>query len=379
MVPSPQIPKKQCMYFGMPMFSKKFSTKALVKQSVKSVIYVLLLGYLSGCSVPYYHSAVSGHLKLLRQRVPLEEALRSSSLSQQRKQKLDLFKQVRQFAFEKLLLPDNKSYKHYVSLEDKYVVWNLVATPEFSLEPKQFCFLVVGCLQYKGFFQQKKALEAAEFWQQQGFDVSVGGVRAYSTLGWLPDPLLSSQLELPEHIMISVLFHELAHQKLYAKDDSSFNEAFAEAVAEYGVRLWYQQNGQDAELRRLDGYNERVEAMRPLLERTRYELEALYTQSLPDAQMRLSKQLILDNFKRQLTLLKVEWDGYSGFDHWLNRSLNNAHFTRVGTYQHWLPAFRALLGESSDISQFYRKSEQLASLPFAQRQIQLQGLKNRFD
>ncbi len=311
--------------------------------------------------------------------MPIEGALYSSSLSQQQQQKLELFMQARQFAFEELQLPNNKSYQHYVSLDDRFVVWNLVATPEFSLVPKNFCFFIVGCLQYKGFFQQEEALKEAAYWQQHDHDVSVSGVRAYSTLGWLPDPLLSSQLALPEHILISVLFHELAHQKLYVKDDAAFNEAFAEAVAEAGLRLWYQRNGQEEQLDFLESYWKRAESMRQLLRLTRHELEVLYAQPLSDLEMRQSKRAVLANFKYRLRELKSEWGRFSGYDYWLKRSLNNAHFALVGTYQHWLPAFRVLLAESTNLAEFYQASERLASLTFEQRQTHMKRLQHRHE
>jgi predicted aminopeptidase len=207
------------------------------------LIFFHCLFLLNGCAqVSYYYQALEGQTEILQKMMPLDEVISNPQTSPTLRQQLQQAKEIRQFAIEKLHLPDNASYTQFIDLKRKYVVWNVYATPRFSLIPKQWCFPIVGCLSYRGYFSSEPAFLEANELKKEGFDVYVAGIRAYSTLGWFSDPLLNTMLSKEMWQLAALIFHELTHQLLYVSDDSTFNESFASAVEEIGLQLWLEQH-----------------------------------------------------------------------------------------------------------------------------------------
>jgi len=205
-----------------------------------------MFGSVSCASTSYYLQSLNGHLDLLLRKQPISEILASQDTNTLLQGELEMALDIRKFASEHLALPDNDSYSEYADLDRDFVVWNVFATPELSLDTKKWCFLLVGCLNYRGYYSEQAAKRYAQELEAQGYDVFVGGVTAYSTLGWFNDPVLNTMLGRENHYLASVIFHELSHQKVYLKNDTPFNEAFAETIAQIGVQQWLDQHGTDA-------------------------------------------------------------------------------------------------------------------------------------
>ncbi len=317
--------------------------------------------------------AVNGQLEVLRKREPIAELLQDPTLPEATRQRLVTVLDARRFAVETLLLPENDSYRTYTDLERDYVVWNVFAAPEFSLEPKTWCFPVVGCVAYRGYFSQASAERRARKLSRQGYDVYVGGVPAYSTLGRFDDPVLNTMLRWSDVDLVSTLFHELAHQRLFIKGDTGFNESFATAVAEFGLERWLSAKGRDAEL---DRYRARDELRRQLTtsaDAAKLELNALYAQDIDDDLKRARKQRLIDALIAQAAE-DAKRLGFEG-PGWLRPPLNNARLASLALYRGQLDAFRRILVDcGSDIACFYAEAERLGDLPPADRRQALDGL-----
>lgn len=339
------------------------------------LLLLLLLALLQGCSsLGYYSQSVSGHLQLMGQRQPIAQLVRDPQTPPGLKQKLQQIEAMRTFATSQLGLPDNDSYRSYAALEREAVVWSVVATPAYSMEPKQWCHLFVGCTSYRGYFSRSRAQQVADELQATGMDVALLPVPAYSTLGWFDDPLPSTVINWPEARIAGLIFHELAHQQLYVKDDSAFNEAFASLVEQEGVTRWLQgQPGQD--LSRWRESQRRERQFVDLLLETRGALAALYQQPLDRKQMARRKAMLFQQLRDRYAGLKQQWQGYAGFDGWFEQKLNNAHLASIATYEARVPAFRQLLKQSGgDLPAFYAASRALGELPLAEREARLQQL-----
>lgn len=331
---------------------------------------------LGGCgTLRYYSQAVSGQLDLLRRATPIEEELRSEAVPAALKAKLRAVLQIRQFASRELALPDNGSFRSYADLGRPYVLWNVFATPEFSLEPVTSCFPIAGCVGYRGYFGEADAQAAAAALRARGYDVYVGGVPAYSTLGWFDDPVLSTFIQYPEAELARLMFHELAHQLLYVKDDTRFNESFAVTVEQAGVERWLAQDGderQRAAYVRLQGMQREFVA---LLGKYRTILEAYYRQNLPPEQMRLGKARRFAEMDAEYRQLKASWGGFAGYDRWFAGKPDNAMLASVALYTELVPAFRALLArEGGDLPRFYAAVKALAKMPKDERDASLSSL-----
>ena len=341
----------------------------------------LLLPFMTACStLSYYSQSVRGQMAVMSKRVPISELIEQESISDQKKTVLKNILQMRKFASQQLLLPDNESYNTYVDLEREYVVWNVFAAPEFSLTPVSTCFLIVGCLQYKGFFAKQDAIDFAQDLRETKHDVFVGGVAAYSTLGWFDDPIFSSMLTYGEFRLAEVIFHELAHQLIYIKDDSAFNEAFATAVGEVGVRQWLLENQRDSDLKKYEKNKQWDVAFIELVLETREQLETLYESDLTPEQMRPQKVKIFDKLRSDYYLLKNSWDDPPDYDKWMENDLNNAKIASVVTYHDLAGSFLKLLYLSeSDLSLFYQRVRYLGSLPKEERHDCLQKINASLD
>ena len=282
---------------------------------------------------------------------------------------------IREFASDVLGLPANASYHRYVDLGRRYVVWNVVAAPELSLEPRRWCFPVAGCLSYRGYFAESDATRYAGALASEGWDVTVAGVRAYSTLGWFDDPLLSSMTALPEYALAGIVFHELAHQRLYVPGDTDFNESFAVVVERAGVRRWIEAAGRPGLGERYRVASGRRAAFVGMVRDTRRDLEAVYASSRSDAQMREAKARLIERLRARYRALRAKWKDGPTYDPWFERGVNNAAIALFSTYDRWVPALEALLARSGgDLGAFYRASEALAALPPDERRARLEAL-----
>ena len=318
---------------------------------------VLCLAALPGC---YYMQAAKGQWELTRKRQPIEDVLASEDTSPELAARLLLVQEARQFAIDELGLPDNDTYRTYADIEREYVVWNVFAAPEFSVQPKTWCFPIVGCVSYRGYFAREDAEREAGRLAEQGYDVAVGGVAAYSTLGKLRDPVLSSMMHWDDVQLVGVLFHELAHQLLYVRDDTAFNESFATAVEEFGVLRWLQSRDLQAET---DEYLARRllrQDLMSLVAIARDDLQAIYAGDTDADGKRAAKSARLETLRQDgaARLRKAGRDP----DYWLGREMNNARLVTMTLYEGRLPEFRALLEScDGDIECFYEEARRLAS------------------
>ncbi len=350
--------------------AKWFKKRYLVLALMASVAAGLVL---SGCSVGYYSQAIGGHLKLMHARQPIAELLASDSTDPELKQKLQTLIDARQFAIDTLGLPENKSYSTYAATGRDAVTWNVVAVPEFAMQARTWCFPVAGCVSYRGYFDKSNAESYAASLAEEGFDVTVGGASAYSTLGWFDDPVLDTMLRGGDVRYVSTLFHELAHQVLYIKDDSSFNEAFATFVEQEGFRIWLRSREEGNRIEAYEASLQRSEDFSELLKATRDELVALYQLTdLDEATRRERKEQVFADMQTRYAALKASWNEYPGYDRWFSRDLNNAHLLGVSTYRRLVPAFAAMFEEAgNDLPAFYALATEISKLPYEERQQRL--------
>ena len=321
---------------------------------------LLLLGTLQGC---YYVQATRGQMELWRKQQPVQEVIGDPATEASLAARLQLLQEARDFASDTLLLPDNDSYRKYADLERDYVLWNVIAAPEFSLQPKTWCYLLVGCLGYRGYFSADSARKLAKELEASGYDVFVGGVPAYSTLGKFDDPLLSTMMGRGSTDLVALLFHELAHQQMYIRDDTAFNESFASAVAEFGVRRWHEERGSSQSAQRWLDHEALNMRVMELFDRARKRLQDVYGASLTDEQKREQKRTILDQLSADANALQGDEAG------WIRGSLNNARLAAFAMYRDYLPAFRTMFAAcAEDWSCFYADVDKLAKLsPKARR------------
>jgi predicted aminopeptidase len=334
----------------------------------------LLITVLSGCASPlYYAQAISGQLEIFAKRRPVEEVLSDPATPAQTIHQLKLVQRLRDFASQELALPDNHSYRRYADLDRPFAVWNVFAAPELSLEPKKWCFIVAGCVSYRGYFARDMAEQFAAKLKQKGYDVYVGGVPAYSTLGWFDDPLLNTFIHRSEADLAGLLFHELAHQKLYVSGDSAFNESFATVIELEGVKRWFEHQGTAQQTEAYQQKIKRREEFTALVLKHRTRLKEIYASDLSNAEKRLAKMRVFGELRNDYATLKADWGGYTVFDNWFAQDLNNAHLIAIGLYTQYVAAFQALLAQhGGDLATFYREVERLAQLPPDERAVVLQ-------
>lgn len=313
---------------------------------------------LSGC---YLTQAAFGQLEIVRKRVPISSVLARPTTPEPLRKRLEYVSSAREFASNELGLPDNQSYRSYADLKRPYVVWNVFATEEFSVDPRRWCFPIAGCVVYRGYFSEERAENYARKLRFGGEDTNVGGVAAYSTLGHFNDPILNTMLVWNDVQLAGTLFHELAHQVVYVAGESEFNEAFATVVEEAGLERWLKLRERATEMRSWYLQRERGEQFIGLLLVTRERLRNLYKEDLPADVMRERKNQAFGQLKYEYTLLKQKWNGYSGYDRWFDRPLNNAHLISAATYHGCLPKFREMLkADDGDLPHFYDSVKALA-------------------
>jgi predicted aminopeptidase len=331
---------------------------------MRLIISIPLLLLLSGCAdIGYYWHSASGHLDLMSQRVDIDELLADDDLDSSLRARLLLVQDIRRFSIERLHLPANGSYSSYVALQQPYVIQNLFAAPEFSTRLHQWCYPVIGCASYRGYYDEPRLLAYVDKLQSQGLEVHVGRVPAYSTLGWFDDPVLSSFIDWSDYRLAGLLFHELTHQQIYLDDDTTFNESLASAVQQVGTELWLQSNNQSAalsEFRRWLIY--RDEAIAGIVA-TRGQLSELYSSDLSDTEKREQKSLRFQEARNAHAKIASRHGIEGGFNRWFAAELNNAKIGSVVAYNSRVTAFVSML-EAREINfpSFYRYVEQLAEL-----------------
>lgn len=332
----------------------------------------LLAMALSSCSLPFYLQAVGGQFELLRKRTPIDELLEDPDTDPDLKAALRRIIEIRAFANEQLDLPDNDSYTTYANLDRPYVVWNVVATEEFSVDPMRWCFPFAGCVAYRGFFDRENAEKFAGSLIEDGRDVHSSGSSAYSTLGYFSDPVLSTMLNGGEQYFAPLLFHELAHQKIYFKGDSELSEAFASVVEEYGAELWLSSRSDG---RALEEYRERLNrraTFANLVATQQARLRSIFAAAVADHEKRSAKQESFEMMRTEYEAIRAEWSSGPNYDAWFGQPLNNAALAAVATYRRWSPALRARLGQVG-LRQFYRDVEALSELDDFERNERLEG------
>jgi predicted aminopeptidase len=315
---------------------------------------------LSGC---YLLQAAGGQMEISAKRQPIAKVIADSATPSQLRARLEYVATARDFASRELGLPDNESYRSYADLGRPYVVWNVFAAPEFSVEPRRWCFPIAGCVVYRGYFSEDAAQRYASRMRRRGDDAAVGGIAAYSTLGHFKDPVLNTMLGWSDAQLVGTLFHELAHQVVYVPGDSEFNESFATVVEEAGLELWLaaRQRGQDLVAWREQ--RERQGEFIALLLSARSKLRTLYESALPDDEKRSRKQYAFGELKLAYQRLKQQWGGYPGYDRWFDRTLNNAHLVSAATYYGCVPGLQRVLSEvGGDLRRFYDEARRLARM-----------------
>ncbi|MCY3803234.1 MAG: aminopeptidase [Gammaproteobacteria bacterium] len=342
----------------------------MMTNSGRLLTLVLLVNFFTGCStVGFYHQSTAGHLALLAKQEPIADIVNDSTRDKKLIEQLVLAQELRTFASTDLMLPENESYRSYIQLERRYVAWHVFAAPEFSVTLQKWCFLAVDCMQYRRYFDKHKARAYAAKLAATGQDVYVAGVPAYSTLA----PLVSSMLNQGEIATASYIFHELAHQQLYVHSNSTFNESFATAVEELGIRHWLQQQGRQDELLRYENWLTQKAAFANLILDTRQEFHELYESGLPVEMMRSEKQKLISILQQRFENLKQSNNLLQRYEKWMLGPLNNAQLGVIAVYRDQVPFFKQLfLACGSDFEKFYLRSEEISKLTAKERQSALE-------
>jgi predicted aminopeptidase len=327
---------------------------------------------LGGCGTLYVAQAARGQLQILSAREPIRKVLANPRTGADLRRRLTELRIAREFASRELGLPDNKSYTSYADLDRDYVVWSVVATPEFSIEPREWCFPFVGCVAYRGYFKERSAQAFAERLRAQGFDAVVGGVPAYSTLGKFNDPILNTMMSYGDDELASIMFHELSHQVIYIANDSAFNEAFAVAVEQEGLARWLKFRGREADLDKYLRRRERQAESLAIVSRHRRELAHLYQAPIPESQMRERKREVFSRLVAELRATAEKYGAESTLAAELDGEPNNARLASLATYYECVPGFQRLLAEQQhDLPRFYRAVREVAKLPRDERRAML--------
>lgn len=332
---------------------------------------------LCACStLGYYAHLAHGEAALLAARKPVTRVLADPGVDTQLKARLQLAQQARAYAAERLALPRNRSYTKYADLHRAYAMWNVFAAPEFSLAPFEHCFPIAGCVAYRGYYTHERAEGYAAQLRARGMDTWVGGVTAFSTLGFFADPILNTMLRWDDDELAATIFHELAHQRLYVKGDTEFNESFATFVQREGLRQWRASRGlpatEDAGRSRADEFNR-------LVLDARERLQALYASGIAAADMRMLKRREIDRLRADYAQLRdTRWSGDKSYDAWMEGEINNAKLLPFGLYHRWVASFAALYKKQhADWPAFHAAAAALGKSDAATRTRLLQQLQQQ--
>ena len=345
---------------------------------LKSLAAAVLLAGLAGCTgITYYAQSVGGHLGMVSGRQKVETLIADPSEPAELRAQLERASAIRQYATDALALPDNNSYRYYVDTHRDYVTYAVFAAPEFSLGARTWCFPIYGCVPYKGYFSKDAAVRFADETRRQGLDVYVSGVTAYSTLGLFPDPLLNTMLGQDETYIAGLVFHELAHQRVYVGGDTAFNEAFAVAVETTGVTKWLAETSDRAAIERYEAGQRREADFLDLIAETRKDLQAVYAAAGSDDEKRARKEAVFEDLRARYRRVRDgRWGGYSGYDGWFGAPINNAKLAATAFYNDLVPAFVKLFDACSrDYPRFYAAVARLGALDPGQRLVALKAAK----
>jgi predicted aminopeptidase len=338
----------------------------------RALAVVLLMVMLSGGC--YLLQSAQGQLDLMRRREPIARVVARADTPASLRSQLRAVAAIRDFASRELKLPDNGSYRSYADVGRPYVVWNVVAAPEFSVTPRQWCYPIVGCVAYRGYFIEARADKFAAEQRSRGLDVAVSGVAAYSTLGHFDDPVLSTMVGWDDVELAAIVFHELTHQLVYLPNDAAFNEALATTVEEEGVKRWLRVQGREADLEQHRLEQQRYLEVVALLNETRSKLRELYTSDVPEAPMRERKAALLGDLRARYATLAARFGGHAPFESWFKHDVNNAHLASVATYFVCVPGFeRELAAANGDLPAFYGRVRELAKLEQKTRDARVCG------
>ncbi len=344
-------------------------------QVLRIIPVAVLALLLSACdSLSYYTHAASGQLSLLLQRQPIERLLADDSLAAPERERLETVLRAREFAEHRLALDAGGSYRSFVDLDREHVLWNVFAAPEFSTVPVTWCFPIAGCVAYRGYFAEHRARAYAGQLAEQGFDVYVGGVDAYSTLGWFADPLFSTLMNRPPHRLAGLVFHELAHQRAYLPGDTTFNESYASFVEREGLRLWLDEEGDTALYQQVLAEQQRHADFTSLVIRYRDAFAELYLSDLSEEQMRGEKAALQQALRDEHGSLVQAW-GVNAYQGWFNGPLNNAQLATVASYNDLIPAFEVLFEQQGrEWASFHEAVVSLIALSAEERQAAVAAL-----
>ncbi len=336
----------------------------------KMLAVMALLPALQACNPAYYASSVGGHIKIVSSSQPVDRLLERRDINPDLKERLAISREIRDYASEQLALPDNNSYRRYVDTGREYVSWAVYSSPEFSVGFNTWCFPVYGCVPYRGYFSEEAAEAFAETLREQGMDVYVGGVPAYSSLGWFDDPLMNTMVIRGDVYLAGVVFHELAHQRVYVQNDSSFNEAFAVTVEENGVEKWLRERGEGAVLKDYEAGLRRYKDFQILVAETRQELARLYASDISVEEMREAKAREIERLRARYRRLRDgKWNGYRGFDRWFDEPINNARLATISVYGDLVSDFKRLFDLcAGNYERFYGAVEYLGQLERSERE-----------
>ncbi len=334
------------------------------------IILTLLVLVCSSCSsISYYHQSISGHLSLISKREAISAIVNDPTSDKNLVQQLKHAQEAREFASTRLNLPENGSYHSFVQLDQPYVTWAVFAAPEFSVSLNNWCFLVIGCVQYRGYFQQQRAKKYADELSDKGLEVYVAGIPAYSTLGWFDDPLLSSMIDRGEIVTAAYIFHELSHQQFYVKGDSGFNEAFATAVEEIGVALWLEENNKHDQLEKYNEWLKQKKVFSEFIRSSRLRFEDLYAQELSEENKRKRKSELMKQMRTEFNILSTQHEQISRYANWMAGPLNNAQLGAISLYRELVPAFKNIYTLcDNDFVRFYARVKQISKLPIDKRE-----------
>lgn len=335
------------------------------------LVFFSILLLTSGCStVGYYSQSITGHLKVWSKRHDIENLIAAETTSPGLKKQLKKIIAMRHFATSQLELPNNYSFKSYADIKRSHIVWNVIAAPEFSTEPKKWCFPVVGCLSYIGYFAKHKAVALGKEMKQKGYDVIVGGVTAYSTLGWFSDPVLSTYVNSSDPELAGLIFHELAHQIIYVKGDTTFNESFATAVELYGIDRWMAKRGTPEVAKRYARYKKYERQFHAFILLYRQKFKTVYARNIPDERKRALKKQVIAQMQLEYKQRRKRWKGYKDYDAWMAAGINNAKLAIFATYYNQVPAFSNLIRQKKgDMNLFFQAVKRLGAMDKEQRDI----------
>lgn len=328
----------------------------------------------SGCaSINYYSQSIQGQLEVISKSQDINEILKDKTIPDDLRKKLNTVLELRAFSIKVLRLPENESYLSYADLERDYVIWNIFANEEFSLEPVNWCYVIVGCLSYRGYFSKSDATKYALELKKQGYDVYLGGVAAYSTLGWFDDPILNTMLLWSDNRLATVLFHELAHQQLYIKDDTEFNESYADALAHIGVTKWLTTKANKNLLKDYEQSMYQERQFVNLIMRYKPKLSALYQSNQTEPEKREEKKRLLKNMRDDFFDLSRHWQS-NPYKAWFSNDVNNAKLAAIVTYRKYVPIFLDIYQKlENDLSKFYSYAKSLSNCkPMKRKEILLE-------